>query len=185
MLAYDQPITRSKPDAGPKPARPLAGLNVMQLVQLLWRRKTAIAAAGLIGACAAIAIGKSLTPKYFATAKLYVEPRELQLVDRELTPRSQDISGLAMVVESQARLITSNSVMLQVIKNTDLEKDPEFGGESKGAVASLLGLFGLEMRSIGEAKTDHTLALDALSRHITIRKTERSFVVDVEVWSNE
>jgi len=28
---------------------------------------------------------KSLTPKYTATAQLYVDPRELQLVDRELT----------------------------------------------------------------------------------------------------
>ncbi|MBV9461707.1 MAG: GumC family protein, partial [Bradyrhizobium sp.] len=32
---------------------------------------------------------------------------------------------------------------------------------------------------------DHLVALDALSRHITIRKTERSFVVDVEVWSRD
>jgi polysaccharide biosynthesis transport protein len=30
-----------------------------------------------------------------------------------------------------------------------------------------------------------TAALDALDRHITIRKTERSFVVDIEVWSHE
>src|ERR1700756_4165930 len=133
MLAYDQPITRSKPDAGPKPARASAGLSVSQLVHLLWRRKTAIAAAGLIGACAAIAIGKSLTPKYFATAQLYVDPRELQLVDRELTPRSQDISGLAMVVESQARVITSNSVLIQVIQDTNLDKDAEFGGGANGS----------------------------------------------------
>ena len=36
-----------------------------------------------------------------------------------------------------------------------------------------------------EATPDHIVALDALSRHITIRKTERSFVVDVEVWSRD
>ena len=86
--------------------------------------------AALICACAAVAIGKSLTPKYSATAQLYVDPRELQLVDRELTPRTQDLSGLAMVVESQARLITSNSVLLRAIQDTHLDKDPEFGGKS-------------------------------------------------------
>ena len=91
--------------------------------------------AALICACAAVAIGKSLTPKYSATAQLYVDPRELQLVDRELTPRTQDLSGLAMVVESQARLITSNSVLLQVIQDTHLDKDPEFGGDSRGLLA--------------------------------------------------
>src|SRR5579871_2843034 len=147
MLAYDQPITRSTPDAGPKPARRTAGMNVLQLAQLLWRRKTAIVLAGLIGACAAIAIGKSLTPKYLATAQLYVDPRELQLVERELTPRSQDISGLALVVESQVRLITSNSVLMKVIQDAHLDNDPEFGGgTSNGMLASLLGLFGLEVR---------------------------------------
>ena len=103
---------------------------MLELSRLLWRRRVAIATAALICACAAVTIGKSLTPKYSATAQLYVDPRELQLVDRELTPRAQDVSGLAMVVESQARLITSNSVLLQVIQDTDLDKDPEFGGES-------------------------------------------------------
>ncbi len=89
-------------------------------------------------------IGKSLTPKYSASAQLYVDPRELQLVDRELTPRAQDVSGLAMVVESQARLITSNNVLLQVIQeHRHLDKDPEFGGVSNGAVATLLGLIGI------------------------------------------
>src|ERR1700733_9536836 len=184
MLAYDQPITRSKPDAGPKPARASAGLNVSQLAQLLWRRKTAIVVAGLIGACLAVAIGKSLTPKYMASAQLYVDPRELQLVDRELTPRSQHISGLAMVVESQARLITSNSVLMQVIQDAHLDKDPEFGGGSSGLMANLFGLFGLELRQTGTLALGQTAALDALNRHINVKKTDRTFIVDIDVWSN-
>jgi uncharacterized protein involved in exopolysaccharide biosynthesis/Mrp family chromosome partitioning ATPase len=183
MLAYDQPITRPKPDAGPEPARKTAGLNVSQLAQLLWRRKIAIVFAALIGACLAIAIGKSLTPKYLATAQLYVDPRELQLVDRELTPRSQDISGLAMVVESQARVITSNSVLMQVIQDTHLDQDPEFGGGSGGALAKLLHLFGLEARTSGSTTLGQTTALDALNRHINVKKTDRTFIVDIDVWS--
>src|SRR5882757_8513148 len=140
MLIYDQPIDQAKPDAR-SAAVPAPGVfSVLDLVQLLWRRKIAIASAALLCACIAVAVGKSLTPKYTATAQLYVDPRELQLVDRELTPRAQDVSGLAMVVESQSRLITSNNVLLQVIQDTQLEKDPEFGGggESKGIMASLL-----------------------------------------------
>lgn len=129
MLAYDQPLDQAGPDrkAG---LRTSAGFSVLELTRLLWRQRVAIAMAALICACAAVAIGKSLTPKYSATAQLYVDPRELQLVDRELTPRTQDLSGLAMVVESQARLITSNSVLLQAIQDTHLDKDPEFGGDS-------------------------------------------------------
>src|SRR6201992_288553 len=136
MLAYDQPIGPAEADASPP--RAAAGFSVQDLARLVWQRRIAIAPPGLICACVAVAVGKTLTPKYVATSQLYVDPRELQLVDRELTPRAQDVSGLAMVVESQARLITSNSVLLQVIRNTDLDKDPEFGGASKSMMTSLL-----------------------------------------------
>src|SRR5258708_27803554 len=156
MIAYDQPINPAKSDARQAPPRTSASFSVLDLSRLLWRKKIRIAMAALICACAAVAIGKSLSPKYSAIAQLYVDPRELQLVDRELTPRAQDISGLAMVVESQARLITSNNVLLQVIQDTNLEKDSEFGGDSIGILASLRGLFGLEIRSASEAKLGQT-----------------------------
>jgi uncharacterized protein involved in exopolysaccharide biosynthesis/Mrp family chromosome partitioning ATPase len=185
MLEYDQPINQPKSSARQVPQRGSAGFSVVDLIRLLWRRKVAIAAAGLIVACAAVIIGKSLTPRYSATAQLYVDPRELQLVDRELTPRAQDISGLAMVVESQARLITSNNVLLQVIQDTNLDKDPEFGGESRGMMASLLGLFGIQLHSADETKLGQMAALEALLRHINVKKTDRTFIVDIEVWSHD
>src|SRR3954469_1994405 len=186
MLDYNQPIDRTRPE-GPQ-QRLEAGFSVLELVNLVWRRKIAIAAAALLGATLAVTAGKSLTPRYTATAQLYVDPRELQLVDRELTPRAQDVSGMSMVVESQARLITSNSVLLQVIQQADLDKDPEFGGaDGKGVMSSLLGLIGLQPHapSATEKKEVQLAALEALNRHITIRKTEKSFIVDIEVWSTD
>lgn len=187
MLDYNQPIDRSRPDAPRQ--KPQAGFSVLELANLLWRRKIAIAAAALLGATLGVTVGKSVTPRYTATAQLYVDPRELQLVDRELTPRAQDVSGMSMVVESQARLITSNSVLLQVIQQAGLDKDPEFGGGADGrsVVSALLGLFGLQPRapSAAEAKEVQLAALEALNRHITIRKTEKSFIVDIEVWSTD
>ena len=91
-----------------------------------------------------------------------------------------------MVVESQARLITSNSVLLQVIQDTGLDKDPEFGGgNAKGALASLLGLFGIEIKSAGDAKPGQMAALETLIRHINVKKTDRTFIVDIDVWSND
>ena len=132
-----------------------------------------------------VVIGKSLSPKFTATAQLYVDPRELQLVDRELTPRAQDVSGLSMVVESQARLITSNNVLLQVIQNTGLDNDPEFGGVSKGMIASLFGLIGIHPPAAEENKLEQMTALDALNRHVSVKKTDRSFIVDIDVWSRD
>lgn len=190
MLDYNQPIDRARhPTMSEAPQRKSeASFNVLELVSLLWRRKIPIASAALIGACLAVTVGKSLTPRYTATAQLYVDPRELQLVDRELTPRAQDVSGMSMVVESQARLITSNSVLLQVIQQANLDKDPEFGGgDAKTLMNSLLGLIGLQPRapSAADIKDVQLAALDALNKHITIRKGDKSFIVDIEVWSTD
>lgn len=186
MLAYDQPINPPRPDAAQAQPSAAASFNVMDLIRVLWRRKVAIAMAALMCACAAVMIGKSLTPRYAATAQLYVDPRELQLVDRELTPRSQDISGLSMVVESQARLITSNKVMLRVIEDTRLDKDPEFGGEANSLLRSLLGLLGLSGGPTADANSGKMSGLlDALNRHINVKRTDRTYVVDIEVWSHE
>ncbi|HXO67831.1 MAG TPA: exopolysaccharide transport family protein [Bradyrhizobium sp.] len=186
MLAYDQPINPPKADAAQAQPRAAARFNVMDLIRVLWLRKVAIVGAALICACAAVTIGKSLTPRYAATAQLYVDPRELQLVDRELTPRSQDISGLSMVVESQARLITSNNVLLRVIEDTKLERDPEFGGETTSLMGTLLSLISFGARSPVDANAGKMAALlDALNRHINVRRTDRTYVVDIEVWSTE
>lgn len=191
MLDYDQPIERARHPAMSEALQrnSEASFNVLELVSLLWRRKITIASAALIGACLAVTVGKSLTPRYTATAQLYVDPRELQLVDRELTPRAQDVSGMSMVVESQARLITSNSVLLQVIQQANLDKDPEFGGggDSKTLMNSLMGLISLQPRapSAADIRDVQLAALDALNKHITIRKGDKSFIVDIEVWSTD
>jgi uncharacterized protein involved in exopolysaccharide biosynthesis/Mrp family chromosome partitioning ATPase len=186
MLAYDQPINPPKTEAAKAQPRPAASFSVIELIGLLWRRKVAIVAAALICACSAVMIGKSLTPRYAATAQLYVDPRELQLVDRELTPRSQDISGLSMVVESQARLITSNNVLLRVIEDTKLDRDPEFGGETTSLMGTLLNLISFGARSSVDANAGRMAALlDALNRHINVKRTDRTYVVDIEVWSTE
>jgi uncharacterized protein involved in exopolysaccharide biosynthesis/Mrp family chromosome partitioning ATPase len=185
MLVYDQPIKPPTPDAAPaQQSRTAASFRIMDLVLLLWQRKTAIVAAALICACAAVMIGKSLTPRYAATAQLYVDPRELQLVDRELTPRSQDIAGLSMVVESQARLITSNNVLLRVIEDTKLDRDAEFGGETGSLMSTLWSFVSFGAKSPADAKAGRMAALlDALNRHVNVKRTDRTYVVDIEVWS--
>jgi uncharacterized protein involved in exopolysaccharide biosynthesis len=185
MLVYDQPIGQAKTGTAPAEPRTSVGFSVLELSRVIWRRKVAIAASALICACAAVAVGKSLPPKFSASAELYVDPRELQLVDRELTPRAQDVSGLAMVVESQARLITSNNVLLQVIQSTGIDKDPEFGGVSRGMMATVLGLIGIHPQAADQSKLEQMAALDALNRHVTVKKTDRSFIVDVDVWSRD
>lgn len=186
MFRYDRPADPPKASVAADPSSRASvrgfDIDLIDLVALLWRRRIFIALVAFGCACLAVAIGKSLTPRYTATAQLYVDPRELQLVERELTPRSQDMSGLAIVAESQARLITSNSVLLRVIKDTGIDKDPEFGGKSTSFFAPLWSMIG---RQAPSAPAEPTEALDLLNRHINVKRTDRTFIVDIDVWSRD
>jgi uncharacterized protein involved in exopolysaccharide biosynthesis/Mrp family chromosome partitioning ATPase len=181
-MLVDDPILNHMNQAEPgdreTAVRTGAGFSMLGLAQLLWRHKAALALAALICAAAAVAIGKSLTPKYAAVAQVYLDAREQQPVDREITSRPQDDSDLAMAVESQARLITSNGVLLQVIQDTHLDQDQEFGA---AAGTSRFETFGSKTWSGEDAP--QMVALEALRRHINVYRPDRSFIVDIEVWS--
>jgi uncharacterized protein involved in exopolysaccharide biosynthesis/Mrp family chromosome partitioning ATPase len=78
-------------------------------------------------------------------------------------------------------------VLLRVIRETNLEKDPEFGGgDAKGLFGTLLGLVGIELRpSAEQQKLIQTAALEQLIRHINVKKTDKTFIVDIDVWSTD
>ena len=185
MLAYDQSPDREPRLPESPPRTGTMSLSLFDLLQILWRRRTAIAATAAGCALVALLVGKSLSPKYTATAQLYVDPRELQLVDRELSPRAQDATNLPMIVDSQARLLTSSSVLLRVVDTAKLADDPEFGGgQSTGVLKLLARMIGFGVSSPG-SNDARTGAFEALARHVNVRRTDRSFIVDVEVWSKE
>jgi uncharacterized protein involved in exopolysaccharide biosynthesis/Mrp family chromosome partitioning ATPase len=176
MFAYDQPMRLRPRTVKERPRANSASLSLFDLAGLLYRQKTLIIAAALACACASVIIGKSLSPRYSATAELYVDPRELQLVERDLTPQTQDLTGLSMIVESEARLMASNQVLLKVIENLKLDQDLEFGGASGYSIGSLFGV-------AGKSTDDNAIALDALSRHVSVKRTDRTFIIDVDAWS--
>ena len=116
MLVFDQPIDQGKPGTRASDARVVRLRRAGAVPPVVAAQDHDRRGRAGLRDCRRHHRQEPDSPKFTATAQLYVDPRELQLVDRELTPRAQDVSGLSMVVESQARLITSNSVLLKVIQ---------------------------------------------------------------------
>ena len=171
MFAYDAPDVVGTARRGAAAAeRP----SVADLGRAVWRRKLLTLGAALIGAALAVGVGKSLTPRYVATTQLYLDPRDLQLVDREITPRVLDANTFTALVESQTRVIVSSSVLLPVVDGERLTLDPEFVGRR--------GFFA----GAAEApEAVRTAALDGLTRRVNVRRGDRTFIVDVEVSSED
>ena len=189
MLVYDEdhpndrrPLVRTRVGGGDD-----RHLSVRRVYALLRRRALAIIGCALACALIAFAVGKAVTPRFTAVAQIYIDPRELRLMDKELTTVGQDSAGFLTIVESQAQVITSSSVLGRVVASLDLAQDPEFGetNPSPGLLASLAASLGLSSASPPEADTGATPALAALAKRVAVRRTGKTFIVDVEATSRD
>ena len=149
------------------------------ILQALWRRKGLILLMAALGAILAALASLTITPKYVSTAQLFIDPRDLRVLQNEVSPNSTggDPTSITGYLESQARIIASDSIKLSVIHSEGLTADPEFGGEKapSGLAAWWAGLF--PKTGATEDRSLHALA--ALDKAITIRRSDRTFVIDI------
>ena len=98
MLVYDDPPASGRP--GPvEPVRDGYRLSVGGVFSALRRRIVWIFACALVLAGIGLVGGKLLSPRYTAEAQIYIDPRDLNLVSRELTTGGQDSNAYQSVVE--------------------------------------------------------------------------------------
>lgn len=162
-----------------------AGAGV-DLVAGVLRHWMLIAALGLACAAAAYAASRLIAPRYLATAQIFIDPRGLQVFDNELTPRQQDSNTAINFVESQARIVTSQSVLSRVIDGERLTEDPEFNGSGGASWATrLLGAVGMRRGGDDSLQDRERHALNALYDRVIVRRPERTFVVEVTVRAND
>lgn len=168
------------PDATGRPSLSVLA-NPLWLIGTLWRRKGLILLCALAGMMLAALASLLVTPKYVSTAQLFIDPRDLRVLQNEVSPATvgSDPTSITAYLESQARIIASDSIKARVVESEHLDKDPEFGGEaSPGLLSRLFG---------GTAsKRDGMLyALAELDRRVSVRRGERTFVIDISVTSRD
>ncbi|CAH1662147.1 GumC family protein [Chelatococcus asaccharovorans] len=136
----------------------------------------------LIGAVAAattlLAIGYvAVTPaKYTATTQVLIDTRGLRILDNDIANRATTGDNDLIAMESQRQVIESRSVLEKVIDKAGLENDPQFGARPAGLRSRVMALFGADTREDRFSK-----ALKALQKSLTVRRGDRSFVIDIGV----
>ena len=190
MLLYDETNLRARlapPRTYSAPPAKHYVVTVRNVLAVLRKRWLWILTCALIGTLVAFLAGKALTPRYTAESQLYLDPRDLKLVDKELTPTGQDSNGYLTIVESQAQVITSSNVLGRVVEKLDLAHDPEFVNRAAGLdlIAKIKIALGLAELPQSDPRADAASALNALSSRVNVRRTGRTFIVDVEAWSRE
>lgn len=156
------------------------------LFATVWHGRTWVILAALLGTVLAGIASFAIPPKYVSTAQLFIDPRDLRVLQNEVSPNavSSDPASTTAYLESQARVIASDSIKMRVIQQEGLDKDPEFGGEA--ARSGLMQFFADMLPSSGAPPRDGTLyAMAALDKAVTVRRGERTFVIDIGVTSRD
>ena len=125
---------------------------------------------------------------YLVTAtRIYTGVTSL-LIDARIRPAVGDVANPAasspdaVLVESQVKLISSDSVLRRVVEAEGLASDPEFAPTGVGLRTRILMAFGFGGQS---ASTDDRIARAtlALASHVVVNRSERTYIADIEVTS--
>ncbi|MDI6026885.1 GumC family protein [Corticibacterium sp. UT-5YL-CI-8] len=158
----------------------IAAIGVFDVLQWLKRGIAWILLLTILCVGGAYAYAKFAPPRYTVYTDLVIDPTSLQVVQNDVFASNPQRDTQLLEVESKLRVLTSRNVMARVIERLNLTQDQEFVGP--GPWAPLLAYFGVEPEPV----TDSELAaMRALNERITARREERSFVVSLEVWSED
>ncbi|WP_026363033.1 GumC family protein [Methylopila sp. M107] len=148
------------------------GEAASQVGASLKRAALLICVLALTGAVAGPLLLSLVPPSFRATAQLVIDPRGLQVFPGEQGGPVLDANAGVNFVETQLQLLTSERVLARVAR---ADKDRPASGASAAPEPDGLGL----RPSLNPDGPAEQRAITALRRSLTIKRGERSFVVDV------
>ena len=145
------------------------GPAVAHFFELVRARTWILVVCALVGVGAGL-IGKYILPaKYESSTQLLFDPRGFKLFNNDLTIGNYDANAAINFVESQMGVLQSERVLSRLVQTACFEAGradpPAYGLEGKCPVT--------------DAKGDWEATLSLLRRSLTVKRAERSFVVDV------
>ncbi|WP_062016265.1 GumC family protein [Aureimonas sp. AU4] len=159
------------------------------LFSSVWRARWLIVLFALAGAGLALASAMSTPKQFTAVSRLVLDPRDLNIVQNDVTVTPQGLSTDATLalVESQIAVMTSDRVLGRVISEATLTADSEFNGTRTsllGGFSAALSVFGSQD---GEAmvRDRELVTLAEFRKHVAAARNPNSFVIDLAVRSED
>ncbi len=175
MTPYSGGRALRAPGVGYRPAPPPAligpelpgddGIDIRGLIDVLRRRWWMVLGPALILGGLALAY-VMVTPQLFtASTLLLLDPRDQRVLQNDVLPAGAGSD--AALVESQVRLVTSDTVLVRVVESLNLANIEEFGGDADSPV---------------ERAAD---ALDKLADRISALRADRTYVLELRAKAND
>lgn len=152
--------------------------NLRTIKEVFARGSATIAVCGIVPAIAAIGYLAVVPPRYHASTEVLLDPRGLQVVEKDVTPRSESNESAVSLVESQIRVVRSEAVLRAVVGRLQLQDDREFGRERLTERVRRW----LQQRP---AEPASVTALRELQRALDARRAMRSYVIVITARSED
>ena len=160
---------------------PVLAIDLHRIWSVLWRGKTTILWTTAASLLLAVLVVLVVPYRFTAATQILIDPTDLHAVGNEPSPANQTNDAAVLQVESQVRVLGSDSVLHRVVSAESLDHDREFVGQPS-ALRGLMASVGLG----GTRRADPALtALNALKRKLQVKRAERTYVVDVSVSSQD
>lgn len=171
---------------GSEPSRPTAPsepwfLDPREIMRALRPRWPLVAIPTALFGLAGLAWIALVPPQFAASTQILIDPRGIQVVKDGVTPSDQASDASLLLVDSQARVLTSDDVLRRVVDRFHLDRDQEFVKPPtlvdtlKSWASTMLGGSGTP------AEDDKLIALRTLRERSSAKRLERSFVVELGV----
>lgn len=155
--------------------------DTRDLIDILIRRKSWIVITTMVALALAAFFILQRDREWMAHARILVDPRGLQIIDKDATRRAETSDGNIAHVESQLRVLTSDSILRKVIDKEHLLDDPEFLEPSPGPLGMVRGFISGLFKGSSEPRDPETEVLRNLSEAVSASRPERSYVIDLWV----
>ncbi len=150
--------------------------------------------AGRIAATSAIlallfAVIALFLPRYYeSSTRIFIDPRGLQLLEKDAGARAASGEQGTLLVESEMRVLYSDNVLSAVVKQQALGDDAEFNGQLQTMSRIADGLKSLAQALTGrqdEPTPTELKALRYLQQSIKVKREPQSYVVDLAVTTRD
>ncbi|MEE7502527.1 GumC family protein [Methylobacterium sp. C33D] len=177
-MSGEQPVRMVLPQVAP----PTDGRVILRR---LWRGSGFIVLGGLFMVAVAVALLGLIPPRYTSSIQVLVDPSDLRVVENDVNARQPQADSGVSIAESQVRVIQSDSVLRRVIAKLHLDQDDEFvlPDGNNPTLTWIKGALG--MLPPPASRDPVITALDTLQNRLTVRRAERTFVIDVSVQSRD
>lgn len=160
--------------------RPLLDPSI--LIAAVWRWRNLIAVATLLGALAGVMIALATPHRYYAESRLFVDPREVRVTEDDVRNQQLSTEAILAIIDSQLQILSSTTVLEQVIAELGLAQDAEFNGSlSTGGLSGGIAILKEIITGKDPASDAEQIALEHLRDAVSVSRDTQTFVIIVGV----